>query len=165
MSDNQTRDIGHFLRVKVGRNCVESNLNQIMTERNHSWDSEFKSVMLPVDVKKKKDKEDKSEDKNLPEDKYERVLRPAVFANQLETIVTRLISDRNIDPNKSVVQIGLDDGQQMLKIMLVVNDDETQSGDKRRRIFAAAYGCFRLKCLLRIFPRLWRMFLSVSLNL
>lgn len=49
------------------------------------------------------------------------VEKPAVVAD-IRALVTLLIEERNIDPDNQIIQLGLDDGQGVLKLCLVVRD-------------------------------------------
>ena len=55
-SDNQTLEIGKFLRYEGGRNIVEANLKQKIKERNHSLEEFF--IVQQYSMKKKLKKND-----------------------------------------------------------------------------------------------------------
>ena len=50
--------------------------------------------------------------------------RPAVVVKKLETIVSHLISERGLESQASTVQVGLDNGQDLLKMTLTVKDSD-----------------------------------------
>ena len=57
-SDNKLKEIGHFIRVGMGKESVVSHLGENLTLRNHSWDK-FKLVDIEVEMKKKKNNDKK----------------------------------------------------------------------------------------------------------
>ena len=61
LTDNQVKEVGHMLRSKGGRECVERNLSENLTKRNHSLDHLFYHDKIEIDIKKsKKEKQNRN---------------------------------------------------------------------------------------------------------
>ena len=123
LSDKDTLAVASFIRVKAGRNAVESNLKQGLRDRNHELEDMFykKEMDMKEKTKKKKDDEDtedeSEEDVILDESGLKTVHRPGVFVRDVEEFTQFLVDERALDPQNHVVQFGFDDGQGILKIM------------------------------------------------
>ena len=124
LTDNQVKEVGHMLRSKGGRKCVERNLGENLTKRNHSLDHLFYHDKIEIDIKKSKKEKQTQKYKKEKGELYERVQRPAVVVKKLETIVSHLISERGLESQASTVQVGLDNGQDLLKMTLTVKDSD-----------------------------------------
>ena len=115
-SDNKMKILGNFLRVNCGRPSV-TKLDDHMTARNRKLSHLFsvKNVQQTENVtvegeeedgKKKKKKETRTADK------------PVVFANNVEELLCLIMTERGLTPETSLVQIGIDDEQGLLKGMV-----------------------------------------------
>ena len=149
-SDNDTKAVASFLRIKGGRQAVEPNLSQGLIERNHKLDSMFylKEMTMKQKPKKKKNKKavcscDSDSDCEELEDEVELVegmrdiQRPGIFVKDLDEFTAFLVNERSLDPDSHIVQFGFDDGQGMLKVMEIVkNLEPEQEMDKKRSKYA-----------------------------
>ena len=70
---------------------------------------------------------------------YERVQRPAVVVKKLETIVSHLISERGLESLASTVQVGLDNGQDLLKMTLTVKDSDNLPKSHKKMKYEEGY--------------------------
>ena len=125
-SDNKMNVLGNFLRINCGRSSVVE-LADHMTERNKKLQDHFDVTLLAqteyvteeVDGKKKKTTRE--------------VDLPVVFAKDVESLAGFIMRERNLDPINTVAQIGIDDGQGAVKIMLSIKEKETPDENKKKR--------------------------------
>ena len=57
----------------------------------------------------------------------EEVERPVIYAD-LPALVAFLLDQRHLDPDTSEITFGLDDGQGVLKVMMIVKDQQPDGG-------------------------------------
>ena len=67
------------------------------------------------------EKENKSKKKKK---KVIDVIKPAVIAKNVEDLADLVMKERGLNPEASVIQIGIDDGQGLLKVMMTVKEKE-----------------------------------------
>ena len=149
LSDNDTLAVASFLRTKGGRKSVESHLGQGLQERNHKLDDMFymkEMTMKEKPKKKKKKKKNNKKDCDSDSDSgceaedvgdlvdgMRDIKRPGIFVKDLDKFIDFLVQERCLDPDAHIVQFGFDDGQGMLKVMLIVkNIEPEQEFDKKR---------------------------------
>jgi hypothetical protein len=113
-------------RVVFGRDSVIKNLPEEMKARNHFLDGHFKKVDLKLKFKPHKKNSDDSESEQEEEEMNVKVdkdgcidiQRVGIFTNELDEFVAHLMLDRVLDPESTLVKIGLDDGQLIFKICM-----------------------------------------------
>ena len=126
LSDRDIISVGKFIRTVAGRSSIESNLKEHLQARNSNLNEMF--YLKDMDLKKKnKNKEDKSNDQNDCD-----IKRPGIFVKDISEFIQFIQSERNLDPEHTVIQFGFDDGQGMLKLMVTIKDDEFDSSKSKR---------------------------------
>ena len=144
LSDNDTLAIASFLRVKGGRKCVETNLKEGLTDRNHKLEDMFckKDMIMKEKPKKKQTNKkdcscvsdcDEGEEDSQLIDGMRDVPRPGVFVKDIDEFTQVLVDQRSLDPSSHEVHFGFDDGQGMLKIMQIVKEKEPVLGTDIKR--------------------------------
>ena len=106
LSDSKLLEVRRGLVALLGQKKVEPYLKAALTTRNRSLSSLF-SLHSVQFLHKQKD------------GTQEMVERPAIVAD-IPALVAFLIDERDLDPDTSVVQFGLDGGQNILKVCLIV---------------------------------------------
>ena len=113
---------------------MAKNLPAEMTARNHYLDSHFKKVNLDLKFKPaKKDLADSDDETSEEEDDLAEldengcidIKRVGVFTNELDEFVAHLMVHRVLDPETTLVKIGLDDGQGIFKVCMSLQSYET----------------------------------------
>ena len=96
-----------------------------MKARNHFLDGHFKKVDLKLKFKPPKKNSDDSESEQEEETNVKvdkdgciDIQRVGIFTNELDELVAHLMLDRVLDPESTLVKIGLDDGQGIFKICM-----------------------------------------------
>ena len=125
VTDNKMKVLGNYLRVNCGRNSVDK-LKDHMIERNKKLvdhftfknveQTEYVTIAEDEDVDKKKKRKKE----------IQKVDIPVVFAKDVEDLASLIMTERGLTPETSLVQVGIDDGQGLLKVMLSIkekNDD------------------------------------------
>ena len=140
LSDNDTLAVARFLRTKGGRNSVEANLSEGLKGRNHKLEDMFymKEMTMKQKPRKKKKNEESESDSDIEDqegliDGMREVQRPGIFVKDIDEFTAFLVNERNLDPSAHIVQIGFDDGQGMLKVMLIVKDKEPELEEEKKR--------------------------------
>ena len=114
-------------RVVFGRKCIEVCVQGDLEARNHSLDPLFdcRDTMFKQKPKKKKksngdeeddDEDERSDDENMDDDGIRNIERPLVVCNDPQDFLYGVMMDRNMDPEETMVKIGLDDGQSIFKV-------------------------------------------------
>ena len=122
MSDNNMKVLDNCLRVVCGRSSV-SNHEQHMKERNTKLTDLFDHthIVLTEYVTEEKDTEgEKKQKKKTTCD----VQKPVVYVKDVEQFASLVMAHRNLQPADSLVQIGIDDGQGQVKIMMSIKHKE-----------------------------------------
>ena len=115
------------------------------TERvvlNHSLDDSLfvgKHMMLKHKPKKKKedsseDEDSSDEDVELDEDGCLDIVRPVVVCSDPREFIAKVMLDRNMDPEKTFIKIGADDGQGLFKlnVQLLSSEVETENNGRAK---------------------------------
>ena len=115
ISDRKTKLAANFLRVELGKKAVEQELRAALVESNHKLDNLFtiKKLKLEESVKEKEDENSKKK-KTVYVEKEQEV----IICTDVELLVAKVMEERNLDPDDTLIQIGLDDGQSQLKVNL-----------------------------------------------
>lgn len=133
-SDRKMNIVGNFLRAECGRGSVMK-LQHNMVERNKKLSRHFEGKML----EQKELITDPSDDKENVKDpkKKKKILvevkKPAVIVKSVEDFASQVMMERNISPEESEIQIGIDDGQNLLKIMMTVKEKEKSEEIKKKK--------------------------------
>ena len=134
-SDRKMNIVGNFLRAECGRaSVVKLQLN--MLERNKKLSRHFEGKML----NQKKYITDPSDSKENEEDSKKKkkilveVMKPAVMVKSVEDLASHVMIERNLSPEDSEIQIGIDDGQNLLKIMMTIKEKEKTEEIKNKKV-------------------------------
>ena len=116
-SDRVIKTVGHFLRVHEGRTCIEENFAESLTERNTKYESFFDHTMITfteyyTDEAEKGDGDKKKKKKKLTRE----VSKPLAFCNDVDGLAEEVMRHRGLEPAKTKVQLGIDDGQGLVKV-------------------------------------------------
>ena len=105
---------------------------------NHSLDSLFEGKHLKLKHKPKKRKDDTSEDESsdedieLDEEGCHDIVRPVVVCNDPEEFIAKVMLERNMDPEKTNIKIGADDGQGLFKLNVQLLSQESEADETAR---------------------------------
>lgn len=113
LSTDKTLELSAAIKQVMGRKAVESNLKQAIYDLNHTLDDFFS--LENVNVTRKVGE-------NITEE-----VRPLVYCNDVESLVSVLLLMREIDEDKHSLIMGIDDGQKVLKVMLAVTEKNTDT--------------------------------------
>ena len=119
-SDSKIKEIAKFARIECGKSAVESNFGTFLQDRNHLFDDDFigKKISMLEHEKVDTDEEKENSKKRKRKVKAQEVMKekPAVFAKDVEDLTAKIMMFRNLNPVDTVVQIGIDDCQGLLKV-------------------------------------------------
>ena len=133
-SDNKMNIMANFLRINCGRNSVEK-VQDHMSARNKKLDDMFdiKYVKQSEYTTTGEVEEGKSNKKRKKEVKE--VDLPVVYAKNVEELASLIMVERGLTPETSLVQIGIDDGQNLLKVMMSVKEKDPEPVEPRAKRF------------------------------
>ena len=116
-SDKKIKEVARFARYECGKSAVEPHLDTLLKERNHLLEDDFIAKKVAM-LESEKDVEDEKKEGKKRKHKKVDVMRdrPAVFAKDVEDLVAKIILLRNLNPDDTEIQIGIDDGQGQLKV-------------------------------------------------
>ena len=129
-SDRKMNTLANFLRIHCGRDSVNK-LEDHMTHRNQKLMEHFDATKV-LQTKYVTETDDNGKKKRKRSTKEEEV--PVVFANDVEDLVGLIMEERKLDANHTVGQVGIDDGQGLLKIMLSLKEDEPEPVVKNKKM-------------------------------
>ena len=119
-SDSKIKEIAKFARIECGKSTVVSNFGSVLKDRNHLFDEDFLGKRVNMLEYEKVDIEEEKENtkKRKRKIKAKEVMKekPAVFAKDVEDLTAKIMLLRNMNPADTVIQIGIDDGQGLLKV-------------------------------------------------
>ena len=118
ISDSKLLEIRRCLGVWFGNKKLEPYLKAALTDRNKDMVDFFSYQELTFQSKVK--------------GKEEEVVRPVISAN-LPALITFLLQERNLDPDNTEITFGLDDGQGILKIMMIMKEEPGRAEPPRQR--------------------------------
>ena len=133
-TDNKMKILGNYLRLNCGRPSV-SKLKDHMTERNKMLADQFvvKNVEQTAYITIEEDDNNNKTKKKKKKKETRKVDVPVVFAKDVEELVCFVMKERGLTPETSLVQIGIDDGQGLLKVMLSVKEKNPQEETKGKK--------------------------------
>lgn len=133
-SDRKMNIVANFLRGECGRASVVK-IQEEMMERNKKLSRHFESKIL----KQKKYVTEDGDNENADSKKKKKkvaveVEKPVVVVKSVEDFATHVMLERNLSPENCEIQIGIDDGQQLLKIMMTIKEkDKPEIENKKTR--------------------------------
>jgi len=105
LSDRQLFKVLKDLRLKFGRKVIESQVQSILVERKTIFADLFSKEMV-----------------NFVDSHGKSMIRPFVFCNDISEFISRILFLRGDDDLSTVLKVGFDDGQSVLKLTLSVYD-------------------------------------------
>ena len=140
------------------------NFKEKLPKRNHALDNHFTKKTLQFKRKHVPDDEDDSDEvmeglePDVDEDGFIKVERTGVFCKDITEFTNFLIDERALDPNDTTIKIGIDDGQNLLKVCMSLQSlTKIASEDKKARSTYADVSIFSclFTCIIHIFlPKL-----------
>ena len=134
ISDNKMKIVDNFLRVNCGRSSVIGH-EKHMVERNSRLEEMFdhtKVVMIEYINENVDGENGKQKKKKVTCEKE----KPVAYAKDVEHLAKFVLEHRQLDASDALIQVGIDDGQGLIKIMMSVkekNPKETQEGRKKSK--------------------------------
>ena len=61
------------------------------------------------------------------------VMKPAVYAEDAQDLACKVMMERGLNPDDCVIQVGLDDGQNMVKVMMTIKEKVIISEEKGKK--------------------------------
>ena len=101
LSDRNTKEVAHFLRIELGKKSVEKGLELKMRETNHKLDHLFKVEMI-------KYKQSKPSENNKKERIVTSVEKPTVYCTDIEELIAKTVRERDLNPDNIEIQVGMD---------------------------------------------------------
>ena len=123
-SDNKMKVLSNYLRINFGRDSVEK-LQQHMIERNKRLEYFFDVKNLkPTQYITTEGEELNNNATKKKKKEASELLVPVVYSNNVEGLASLLMAERGLSPENSLIQIGIDDGQHLLKVMMSVKEKD-----------------------------------------
>ena len=104
-SSHEMKAINAALRVELGRGSVEPGLMEELPNVKYQLADFFKVQF--IDMTRKKGEE------------YTFLTHPLLYSSDVEALVMTAIEERGLDPDQVVLTVGIDDGQQFLKVVSI----------------------------------------------
>ena len=142
LSDNTMKTVDNFLRVTCGRSSV-SNHKQHMKERNTMLAELFDHTEIVLTEYVTEEKEG-GDEKKVRKKATSDVQKPVVYVKDVEQFASMVMAKRNLSPADSLVQIGIDDGQGQVKIMMSVKHKEEEQVCRKKSRYADGFSAFLL---------------------
>ena len=130
-SDDRMKILDNFLRVNCGRNSVHLH-EEYMVKRNQMLKDLFGHKKInQVEYVKEKSNGDEKEKKKKKETRE--VEKTVAYAKDVEGLAQLVMEERNLDPDNVVVQIGIDDGQGLVKIMMSIKEKDAEAPKTKKK--------------------------------
>ena len=113
--DNTLKEVARMIRVEAGRNSVEANFGEKLTERNNTLISFFESRDFDFKVKKK------IPGNNVKE--YIDTKIPGIICADTEELIALALLYRNASLGDTEIKLGIDGGQGFLKVTASMTQD------------------------------------------
>ena len=125
-SDRQFNKIMKANRVVYGRKSVQPGLREVVEESNSMFTTYFDSKKVTV--------ENFTIDPSTKIKKTFYEEKPMIYCNNTDAFIHDLFHQRSVLTDSSIIRLGMDGGQDFLKISLnIVNEDEISLPPKRSR--------------------------------
>ena len=118
LSTKDMIELSTFLRIKGGRDSVETHFRENIYNENKKLEDMF--VLKHLNMKEKLKKDEMGLEKIID------VEKGGVFVENLDDMVKYLIYERGLNPFETTIQLGFDGGQGMLKILLIAKHSENE---------------------------------------
>lgn len=134
ISDNKMKLVDNFLRMGCGRDAVVKH-EEHMKETNNKLENLFEIKKI-IQQKYEDDVEEKSEN-NVKKKKIQKLIeveKTVVCARDVEELACFIMEERNLSPEDSSAQVGIDVGQGLIKFMLTVKRKEKDNKQKGKKM-------------------------------
>jgi hypothetical protein len=132
-SDNKMKILDNFLRVHCGRSSVHLH-EEYMIERNQMLKEFFgHKKITQVEYVKEKANSKETEKKKKKKKETREVEKTVAYAKDVEVLAQVVMEERNLDPDNVVVQIGIDDGQGLVKIMMSIKEKDAEEPKAKKK--------------------------------
>ena len=116
--------MAEFIRFKEGKKSVEPYFKETLISKNSSLAEFFEAEKVDLKYKPRKKKDDsdsESEDHDSNSEKVDEnglvhIERPLVWCSEIDLFLNYLMSERGYNPNELDLKIGIDFGQESLKV-------------------------------------------------
>lgn len=120
ITDKGMKGLCQWLRVHAGRDVVDPFFREAMYERNHAFDNFFRHEKIKFQEYYTPDHEIEfgpdGKKKKKPKQEVREVEKSIAYCSDVNAFVTEVMAERGLDPERVVIQIGLDDGQNLIKV-------------------------------------------------
>ena len=130
-SDKKMKIMANYLRVTCGKKSVHK-LEDYMTERNKKLEEYF--VFENIVQTEKVSTEDDENKENKKKKETRMVDIPVVYATDVEKLALFIMEERSLQPDNTLLQVGIDDGQGLLKVMLSVKENCSLEEVRNKRV-------------------------------
>ena len=103
LTRRQTKKCTQIIRAKLGKKTIEPNVDLGLSSEKEVFKDHFHYQSVNMDIKENKEN------------------RTVILCHNVDDILWEIIKQRELDPHKHLVKIGIDGGQGFLKICMVVN--------------------------------------------
>ena len=118
LSTDKALELSAAIQHVMGQKSVEPYFNKAITQQNHTLDDFFTQENVTVFRKVK--------------DEIVEEVRPLIYCSDVEALISVMLLTRDIDEEKHNLIMGIDDGQGVLKVMLVVTDKSKDTEQVQR---------------------------------
>ena len=139
VSDNKMNIIGNYLRVKCGRGSVVK-LQEDLVNRNKLFNEDFEVKIIKQKVYEEKESDDSNENKIKSKKVAVEVEKTVVKVKDTVEFAAKIMAARGLLPEESVVQIGINDGQGAIKIMLTIKEKEEVKNTAKKLRYSEGFG-------------------------
>ena len=109
------------MRAGCGRSSVV-NLQKQMTDRNKKLEDYFETKVLQQEKYVTEDSDDNETNKKKKKKVKVYVEKSAVITKYVDELAASVMEERNLTSETSEIQIGIDDGQNFVKVMMTIKE-------------------------------------------
>ena len=131
--------IGNYLRVKCGCGSVVK-LQEDLVNRNKLFNEDFEVKTIKQKVYEEKESDDSNENKIESKKVAVEVEKTVVKVKDTVEFAAKIMAARGLLPEESVVQIGIDDGQGGIKVMLTIKEKEEAKNNAKKLRYSEGFG-------------------------
>ena len=145
VSDRKMNIVGNFIRIECGRASVV-NLQSDMLSRNKKFAPHFEGKMIKqTEYANEGDEGERSADKKKKKIAVE-VYKPAAMVKNVEDFVSQVLIERQLRPDEVEIQVGIDEGQNLLKILMTIkHKEEGQVTERKKTKYSAGFNPNKFK--------------------
>ena len=152
VSDRKMNIVGNFIRIECGRASVV-NLQSDMVSRNKKLAHHFEGKMIKQTEYTNEGADRESSEKKKKKTVVE-VEKPAAIVKDVEDFVSQVLIERQLRPDEVEIQVGIDEGQNLLKILMTIKKkEECEVTEKKRTKYSTGFkpNKFKLSGVKKLF--------------